>query len=121
MKKLIFAFLLILGANAAYAQSTQNRTSATATVSATVQVASTEQLATMETNKMAKELNLTSDQMTKIQEVNVNYATQMNNIAQAGTTTSPERTVYANKYKNDQYKNILTAEQYAKFEKMSAE
>src|SRR5690606_3579548 len=115
--KLIFASLLILGANATYAQSTQNRSSATASVSASVQITSADERATMETNKMAKDLNLTSDQKTKVQEVNVRYASQMEQIAQAGASASPDRAVQLNKFKNEQYKSILSEEQYTKFEK----
>ena len=111
MKKLLIASLLILGATTTFAQSEKTKAPVQAATPAAI-----EGRATMHTTKLARELNLTVDQKAKVQEVNKMVEQQMDNIRQAGPAASPARTTRMLEYRDEQFKNILTAEQYTKYQ-----
>jgi hypothetical protein len=116
MKKIIIAVLIFAGSSSAFAQSQKGKVQSQQTDTKQIGV---EMTAKNETDKMAKALSLTPDQKTKIHAVNLNVAQNAEYIKQAGPNASPDRMTYLMQAKNSQYKNILTADQYAKYEKIS--
>jgi hypothetical protein len=72
-------------------------------------------------SKMTKELKLDGDQATKISEINLGIANKNESVRNA-TNMSAEQKVEVLKSNDDarlyMYKNVLTAEQFAKFEEL---
>jgi Spy/CpxP family protein refolding chaperone len=116
MKKIIIAVLIFAGSSSAFAQSQKLKLQSQQNDTKQIGV---EMTAKNETDKMAKALNLTPDQKTKIHAVNLNTAQNTEYIKQAGPNAGADRMTYVIQNKNNQYKNILTAEQYAKYEKIA--
>lgn len=117
MRKFIVAVLILTGLSAtAFAQSQKGKVQSLQ--STNPQQVAVETSAKAETDKWAQALTLTPAQKTQIHQVNIQVAITKEQIKQAGASASPERTTYLMKNKNSRYKNILTAEQYAKYEKM---
>lgn len=79
-----------------------------------------EQLAKMQTSRMQKELNLTPEQNTKVGEINLNYAKQI----EEQIRSTPEMTDYTRamiiklrKTQNEELKTVLTEEQWQTYQK----
>jgi protein CpxP len=72
-------------------------------------------------NKMAEELNLTADQKTKVEAVLKEQAETMRGLRDAAPEERREKMQAARKEIDGKIKAILTAEQYAKWEKMRAQ
>ena len=124
MKKTIYSLFLICGLPViAGAQSTQNRSSTTATVNVQMQIAdfAPEERAKAETEKLSRNLGLDSDQQKKMQEINLQTERELFNIRQAGQNASPERTTLILRNRDSQYKTLLTSDQYTRYEEMSKE
>lgn len=79
-----------------------------------------EQMAKMQTEHMATELGLNDKQKTEIEAINLKYAKKMQEIFKAGPSgdreTMRKNMEEINTSRNAEYKKVLTAEQYKKFE-----
>src|SRR5882724_2459033 len=108
MKKLIFSSLLILLGIGSFAQNRQGGAAKTP-----------EQRAESITSWMEKKLTLTSDQKTKIYDVNLKYA-KLNQEAKVSDSTnrrSLHQELVANeKEREADFKTILTADQFQAFQ-----
>ena len=112
MKKIIIAALLVMGASTvSFAQISNNTTNSQSQGQGSSQ-STIQQKAHAETDKWHQLCNLTTQQKTQIQAVNVHVFTQLDHIAQSGTAASPLRTTSLMDYKNNRYQAILTAAQY---------
>lgn len=120
MKKIIIAVLILTGSSTvSFAQSAKNNQAQSLQSSDTKQIG-VEMTAKTETDRMAKALTLSADQKTQIHSINVRVARNLEMVKQAGPSASPERTTHLMKAKDAEYKKILTADQYAKYEKMNS-
>lgn len=119
MKKLIIATLIFAGASTvSFAQSKTSMSSQTNSQSITSGTSMAEKKAQAETDRLVKALKLSTDQKVKIQEVNLHVETQMGHIRDAGAAASPERSKTILGHKERKYKEILTADQYAKYQQL---
>jgi hypothetical protein len=110
MKTLILALAVLVGGTAAAQQQRQEQKREHKTA---------EERATGLTEKMTTKLTLDAGQKTKIQSVNLGIA-QKNEAIRGNTTLSREQKMAQLKEnqnaRNTQYKEILTSDQYAKYE-----
>lgn len=110
MKTLILALAVLVGGTAAAQQQRQEQKREHKTA---------EERATALTEKMTTKLTLDAGQKTKIQSVNLGIA-QKNEAIRGNTTLSREQKMAQLKEnqnaRNTQYKEILTSDQYAKYE-----
>ena len=106
MKKLVMAIALMVGVQAtALAQKGDFRSM------------TPEQRAEKKTARMEQTLNLTADQKKAVYELNLNAAKNM----QAGNGAGKEKMMEAHRANDAKLKNILSADQYSKYEQMKAE
>lgn len=118
MKKIIIAVLILAGSSTvSFAQSQKGKTQSVQSPADSKQIG-VEMAAKAETDKWTKALSLTADQKTQIHEVNMYIAKTSDLIKQAGSGAHPDRMTHLMKSKDMKYKNILTTEQYTKYEKM---
>jgi|WetSurSiteA1Bulk_404760.scaffolds.fasta_scaffold04237_2 hypothetical protein len=86
---------------------------------------SPEEMAKRETEQMKSELNLTADQLTKVEAINLKYAQKMGEMFQQGPggdfAEMQKKMLEIDNQKRAEFSKILTADQLKKYDVMVAE
>ena len=82
---------------------------------------SPQEMADNQTQRLSKDLNLSADQLTKVQQILTARAQEMQALRADGSARPTREQMQANRAKyNDQLKQVLTPDQFAKYTTMQA-
>ena len=124
MKKILIAVILVGGTSTAFAQSTQNRSSASVntTISVTIPDGPTsglEQRAQNEADRLSTMLDLNEEQKAKVKAITLETETELDRMRSSAATSSPERAKHLLTQRDEQYKTVFTPAQNAKYEQLN--